>query len=254
MLFYPHIKNIAHRGLCLTHCAYAAGTLQLPLIDRDVTREPAGDSPCLTQPPLALDARDTNGHCYATSLSTYDAPCTNARRESSRARAPVQPASCHMHSARGGSLRLLGGASHDERERLATDLDVACKITCTALHYDGSHLSGWSSYFATEKRAPAPTSCPRDCRYRRLASLPTTTSTPTLRCHAQASFLHCTHFCTGCPQHLISSWVPTTTGKYSMLGALYHAPRRDRGGFTALHKRTTARPKHRSTSGSPLLL
>ena len=59
-----------------------------------------------------------------------------------------------------------------------------------------------------------------------------------------------TLFCTGCRQWL-GSWAPTTTSKYSRLGALHTTPRPKYGGFTALHKRTTATPKHGSTSGSP---
>ncbi len=121
---------------------------------------------------------------------------------------------------------LVGGASHDERERLATDLDVACKITCTtALHYDDSHLSCRSSYFATEKtRAPAPTSCPRDCRCRRLAWLPTTTSSM-LGSPSSAFAVALHHFCTGSRQSL-TSWVPPTT-KCSTRGTLpvYLSPR-----------------------------
>jgi hypothetical protein len=155
-------------------------TLRLP--------QAATDSPCLKQPRLWTPVTPTGGGTPLPSI--YDAPCTNARRESGRARTPVQPASCHVHSARGGSLPCRG-ASHDERERLATDLDVACKITCTALHYDDSHLSCWSSYFATEKPEPLlrPASCPRDCRRRRLAWLPP--QVLHLGRHAQASnFAH----------------------------------------------------------------
>ena len=61
---------------------------------------------------------------------------------------PVQPASCHRHSARGGSLPCRG-AGHDESERPATDLDVACKITCTSHCTTMTAASSCrSSYFA----------------------------------------------------------------------------------------------------------
>ena len=63
---HPHIRNIYARGRC--YCAYAAGTPHLPLIDRSATRVSAGDLPCLKQPLLALDARDTDGRCYAASF------------------------------------------------------------------------------------------------------------------------------------------------------------------------------------------
>ena len=208
--------------------------------------------PRLKRPLLALDTRDTGGWCYATSLSTYRddaAPCTNrdARRESGRTGRPVQPASCHMHSARGGSLPCWG-ASHDERERLATDLDVACKITCTALHYNDSHLSYWSSYLAVLPRlrpaahVTAATEGWRGCLPPQVLRY--------LGRHCQSSLLHCIHhICTGFRQSLIS-WVPPAT-RCSTRGTLYLSPRPGYGGFTALHMRTTATPKHGSTSGSP---
>ena len=76
-----------------------------------------------------------------------------------------------------------------------------------------------------------------------------------LRClgrHVISSLLHCTHchFCTACRLRL-GSWAPTTASNFFMLGTLHTTPRPRHGGFTALHKRTTATPKHGSTSGSP---
>ena len=241
-------QNIGHR--CRCRCAYAAGTHQLPLIARDVARVSAVDSPRLKRPPLALDTRDTGGWCYITSPSTYDASCTSTRRESGRTGEPVQPASCHRHSARGGSLPCRG-AGHDESERPATDLDVACKITCTSHCTTMTAASSCrSSYFA-----------PKNEPLLRLAALVTAVAEvwrgylpPQVSILGQPGqffdvALH-TLFCTGCRQWL-GSWAPTTTSKYSRLGALHTTPRPGYGGFTALHKRTTATPKHGSTSGSP---
>ena len=143
------------------------------------------------------------------------------------------------------------GASHDESGRLATDPEVACKITCTlALHYNNNHLSR-SSYFAPKIKPllrPALVTAVGEV-WRGYLPL------QAFRClgrHATASLLHCTHclFCTACRQRL-GSWAPTTASKYFTLGTLHTTPRPRHGGFTALHKRTTATPKHGSTSGSP---
>jgi len=244
-IFQRHLRNIGHgtspRGRCSLTCprCWHAPTA---VSTRGVTRGSAVDSPRLKRPPLALDARDTDGWCYATSPSTYDAPCTNVRRESGRTGEPVQQATCHMHSARGGSLPCWG-ASHDERERLATVLDVASKITCTTALY---HRSYWASYTASTKPLLRPVTAVED--WRGYPSLPP--QVPGLGRHCQSSLLHCTHhICTGFRQSL-TSWVPPIT-ECSTRGTLYLSPRPGYGGFTALHMRTTATPKHGSTSGSP---
>ena len=241
--------GIFHRGRCSLTCPRCWHT-PTAISTRGVTRVSAVDSPRLKRPPLALDAHDTDGWCYATSLSTYDAPCTSTRRESGRTGEPVQPASCHRHSARGGSLPCRG-AGHDESERPATDLDVACKVTCTSHCTTMTAASSCrSSYFA-----------PKNEPLLRLAALvtavaevwrgylPPQVSMLGLPGQFFDVALH-TLFCTGCRQWL-GSWAPTTTSKYSRLGALHTTPRPGYGGFTALHKRTTATPKHGSTSGSP---
>ena len=197
---FSRLLNIGHgifpRGRCSLTCPRCWHT-PTAISTRGVTRVSAVDSPRLKRPPLALDAHDTDGWCYATSLSTYDAPCTSTRRESGRTGEPVQPASCHRHSARGGSLPCRG-AGHDESERPATDLDVACKITCTSHCTTMTAASSCRSSLVlrTEKRAPAPTSGPRDCRCRSLAWLPTSTSfdtwatRPVLRCCTAHTLLH----------------------------------------------------------------
>jgi len=236
-------------GRC--RCAYAAGTHQLPLIDRDVTRVSARDSPCLKQPLLALDAHDTDGWWHAASFLLRCAQFERATRFG-QGQGVVGPTSLTSRALCARRFAAFWGASHHERERLATDLDVASKITCTlALHYyNDSHLSR-SSYFVPKIMPllrPALVTAVGEvwCGYLPLQAR---------RClgrHATASLLHCTHclFCTACRQRL-GSWAPTTASKYFTLGTLHTTPRPRHGGFTALHKRTTATPKHGSTSGSP---
>ena len=241
--------GIFHRGRCSLTCPRCWHT-PTAISTRGVTRVSAVDSPRLKRPPLALDAHDTDGWCYATSLSTYDAPCTSARRESGRTGEPVQPAPCHMHSARGGLLPCWG-AGHHESKHPATVPDAACKILCIALHTSDHHRSYWSSYTAPKSEPLLrPAACVRAATEGGRGYLPQRFLLHWDR-HAQPSILHCTPFCTGCRQWL-GSWAPTATSKYSKLGALHTTlPRPAYGGFTALHKRTTATPKHGSTSGSP---
>ena len=60
------IRTFRHCGIFVVLPArYAASThhWQLPLFARDVARVSAVDSPRLTRPPLALDARDTDEWC-----------------------------------------------------------------------------------------------------------------------------------------------------------------------------------------------
>lgn len=238
-------RNIGHRGRC--RCAYAAGTHQLPLIDRDVTRVSARDSPCLKQPLLALDARDTDGRCYAASFLLRCTPYERATRFG-QGQGVVGPTSATSRALRVRRFAAFRGASHHERERRATDPDAAYKISTTALHYNDSHLSYWSSYFAVLPRlrpaglVTAATEGWRGCLPPQVLRY--------LGRHCQSSLLHCTHhICTGFRQSL-TSWVPPAT-KCSTRGTLYPSPRPDCDGFTALHMRTTATPKHGSTSGSP---
>ena len=233
-------------GRC--RCAYAAGTHPLPLITRDVTRVSARDSPCLKQPLLALDTHDTDGWWHAASFPLRCAQFERATRFG-QGQGVVGPTSLTSRALCARRSAAFWGASHDGRGRLATDPEVASKITCTlALHFNINHLSR-SSYFEPKIMPllrPALVTAVGEV-WRGFLPL------QALRClgrHANSSLLHCTHFCTGCRQRL-SSWAPTATSKYSTLGTLHTTPRLSYGGFTALHKRTTATPKHGSTSGSP---
>ena len=252
-IFQRHLRNIGlgtfPRGRCYIR-AYAAGTHQLPLSDRDVKQVSARDSPCLKQPLLALDTHDTDGWWHAASFPLRCAQFERATRFG-QGQGVVGPTSLASRALCARRFAAFWGASHHERERLATDLDVASKITCTlALHYNNSHLSR-SSYSEPKKMPllrPALVTAVGEV-WRGYLPL------QALRClgrHATASLLHCTHclFCTACRQRL-GSWTPTTASKYFMLGTLHTTPRPRHGGFTALHKRTTATPKHGSTSGSP---
>ncbi len=209
------------------------------------------DSPRLKRPPLALDARDTDEWCYITSL--FLLRCTYAERATrvGQGQGVVGPTSLTSRALCARRSAAFWGAGHDEGGRLATDPEVAYKITCTtALHYNGSHLSR-SSYFAPKNEPllrPALVTAVGEV-WRGYLPL------QALRClgrHANASLLHCTHchFCTACRQRL-GSWTPTTASKYFTLGTLHTTPRPRHGGFTALHKRTTATPKHGSVGGSP---
>ncbi len=109
-------RNIGDRG----RCAYAAGTHQLPLFARDVAR-------------VSLPS------------FSYDAPGLDVRRDSGspgQLRVPVwlvQPASHPVHALCAGSFAAVRGAlaSHDESEleRPATDLHVACRISCTTARW-----------------------------------------------------------------------------------------------------------------------
>ena len=247
LLFYPHIKNIAHRGRC--YRAIAAGTLHLPLNDRGATRVSAGDSPCLKQPLLALDARDTDGRCYAASFLHLRCAQFGRATRVGQGQGVVGPTSAASRALRARRFAAFRGASHHERERRAADPTVAHKISTTALHYNDSHLSYWSSYFAVLPRlrlaaglVTAVTEGWRGCLPPQVLR--------SLGRHCQSSLLHCNHhICTGFRQSL-TSWVPPVT-KCSTRGTLHTTPRPGYGGFTALHMRTTATPKHGSTSGSP---
>ena len=208
LLFYPHIKNIAHRGRC--YRAIAAGTLHLPLNDRGATRVSAGDSPCLKQPLLALDARDTDGRCYAASFLHLRCAQFGRATRFGQGQGVVGPTSAASRALRARRFAAFRGASHHERERRAADPTVAHKISTTALHYNDSHLSYWSSYFAVLPRL------------RLAAGLVTAVTEGWRGClppqvlrylgrHCQSSLLHCTHhICTGFRQSL-TSWVPPAT-------------------------------------------
>ena len=197
-----------------------------------------------------MDTHDTDGWWHAASFPLRCAQFERATRFG-QGQGVVGPTSLTSRALCARRFAAFWGASHHERERLATDLDVASKITCTlALHYNISHLSR-SSYYEPKimplLRPALVTAVGEVWR----GYLPL----QALRClgrHATASLLHCTHclFCTACRQRL-GSWAPTTASKYFTLGTLHTTPRPRHGGFTALHKRTTATPKHGSTSGSP---
>ena len=249
-----HRRNIGLGPFPCGRCyirAYAAGTHQLPLSDRDVKQVSARDLPCLMQPLLALDTHDTDGWWHAASFPLRCAQFERATRFG-QGQGVVGPTSLTSRALCARRSAAFWGASHDGRGRLATDPEVASKITCTlALHYNDSHLSR-SSYFAPKNepllRPALVTAVGEVWR----GYLPFQAR----RClgrHATASLLHCTHchFCTACRLRL-GSWAPTTASMYSTpLGALHTTPRPRHGGSTALHKRTTATPKHGSTSGSP---
>ena len=113
---HPHIRDTYARGRC--YCAYAAGTLHLPLIDRDIARVSAGDLPCLKQPLLALDARDTDGWCYAASFLLR---CTLYGRATrvGQGQGVVGPTSATSRALRVRRFAAFRGASHHESGRRA---------------------------------------------------------------------------------------------------------------------------------------
>ena len=230
-------------------CAYAAGTHQLPLIDRDVTRVSARDLPCLKQPLLALDTRDTGGWCYIASSLLRCAQFERATRFG-QGQGVVGPTSAtSVLSACEGSLPFGGQVTtkaNAARRTLTSHTRPPAPPLCTSTA--ATSVSYWSSYFAylpLLRPAALGAAVAEDWR----GHLPLQVLRYLDR-HYQSSLLHCTHFCTGCRQRL-SSWAPTATSKYFRLGTLHTTPRPRHGGFTALHKRTTATPKHGSTSGSP---
>ena len=240
---HPHIRDIYARGRC--YCAYAAGTLHLPLIDRGATRVSAGDSPCLKQPLLALDARDTDGRCYAASFLLR---CTQFERATrfGQGQGVVGPTSAASRALRARRFAAFRGASHHERERRAADPTAAYKISTTALHYNDSHLSYWSSYLAVLPRlrpaaglVTAATEGWRGCLPPQVLRY--------LGRHCQSSLLHCTHhICTGFRQSL-TSWVPPAT---SVLHGELCTSHHDQAMAASLHCTCALRP-HPNTGRPP---
>ena len=245
------IRTFRHCGIFVVLPArYAASTHQLPLFARDVARVSAVDSPRLKRPPLALDARDTDEWCYITSL--FLLRCTYAERATrvGQGQGVVGPTSATpVHSAREGSLPFGG--------QVTTKADASRRTLKSHARSAPPHCTTTTATSATTGRATL-LLCPGSDWSAALVSAATEgwrgylpPQALRLGRHYQFSLLHCTHhFCTGCRQRL-GSWVPTTASKYSTLGTLHTTPRPSCGGFTALHKRTTATPKHGSTSGSP---
>ena len=181
---------------------------------------------------------------------SYDAPSPNVRRESGRARVwLVQPAPHPVLSACEGSLPLGGQVTMNANaaRRTRTPHTRSAPPHCTTT--TATSATGLESYLAVLPRlrpaaglVTAATEGWRGCLPPQVLRY--------LGRHCQSSLLHCTHhICTGFRQSL-TSWVPPAT-KCSTRGTLYLSPRPGYGGFTALHMRTTATPKHGSTSGSP---
>ena len=203
--FPGHRRNIGlgtfHRGRCYIR-AYAAGTHQLPLIDRDVKQVSARDSPCLKQPLLALDTHDTDGWWHAASFPLRCAQFERATRFG-QGQGVVGPTSatsvlsaCESSLPFGGQVTTKANAA---RRTLTSHTRPPAPPLCTSTA--ATSVSYWSSYFAylpLLRPAALGAAVAEDWR----GHLPLQVLRYLDR-HYQSSLLHCTHFCTGCRLSLI---------------------------------------------------